>query len=288
MSNATRLVSNRIAVVFDFDETLTPEDSFQSLLRHLEIEVDAFESERIQPLLDKGWEKYLARAYCLVKESQQRDRNITQQDLQQVGQSITLYPGVENLFEQLKMALKEISPQIELEFYLISGGFVDIPKHSSLAKNFRCMWGCQLHYNEAGAIEFIKYQMTHIEKTRYLYYLSKGIDRENGKDLVYNYRDISEEKLYLPLEQMIYVGDGASDIPCFAVMKQYHGLAIGTHKQGASAQDWQHLEGISRGQKLSNLVPASYEPDSELVQSLCLGIESIAKRIVIRQINAEK
>lgn len=188
MSQATRLNSNKIAVVFDFDETLTPEDSFQSLLRYLKLDTDAFEAERIQPLLDQGWEKYLARAYCLVEESRQRNDKITKESLAKVGNEIPLYPGTQDLFKRLEAAIKEISPKVELEFYLISGGFVDIAKNTSIAKDFKRMWGCEFQYgeadsSEAGEIKFIKRQMTHVEKTRYLYYISKGIDGENSKDI---------------------------------------------------------------------------------------------------------
>ena len=113
---ATFALSNRIAVVFDFDETLTPEDSFQSLLRDLDLDADKFESEHIQPLLDQGWEKYLARAYCLVKESHQRSDKITKDRLAQVGQNITLYDGTQGLFSSLRDIIKAVSPKIELEF----------------------------------------------------------------------------------------------------------------------------------------------------------------------------
>lgn len=290
MTRATRLSTDRIAVVFDFDETLTPEDSFKSLLRYLKLDPDAFEAERIQPLLDQGWEKYLARAYCLVQESQQRPDKITKETLTKVGQEISLYSGTQALCERLEGAVKEISPEIDLEFYLISGGFVDIAKSTSLAKYFKQMWGCEFQYgesdgDESGEIQFMKRQMTHVEKTRYLYYLSKGIDGENSKDIVYGYDDIEVAELHVPLDQVVYIGDGASDVPCFAVMKQYNGISLGIYKGDASAEDWQYLESVGKSQRLSNLVPPGYEEGSELLRSLQLSVESIAKRIALRQMS---
>ncbi|MGB7248330.1 MAG: hypothetical protein WBC73_05270 [Phormidesmis sp.] len=284
MGKATRITSNRIVVVFDFDETLTPKDSFAVLLEDCGLNADEFTRERIQPLLDQGWEKYLARAYCLVQESQQRDDKITQAKLAEVGQNIALYQGTENLFERLQQKIHQIGENISLEFYLISGGFVDIPRNTSLAKDFKRMWGCEFHYSETGEIAFMKRQMTHVEKTRYLYYISKGVkSSENERDLIYNYQSLPEEDLYIPLNQVVYVGDGASDIPCFDVMEQYGGMSIGIYSKGGSASEWEYMESISATQKLSNLVPAGYEEDSELVRSLDLCVECIAKRIVLNQ-----
>ena len=289
MGKATRPVSNRIAVVFDFDETLTPQDSFAALLKACDLDVDDFKNDRIPALIEQGWEKYLARAYCLVQASEQHSHKITQADLIEVGKTIPLYDGTEKLYERLQQKVKAIDPEIDLEFYLISGGFVDIPRHTPLAQYFKRMWGCEFHYSETGAIEFIKKQMTHSEKTRYLYYISKGIEgSQNEKDLIYNYRDLSTDELYVPLGQVIYVGDGASDIPCFDVIKQYGGMSIGIYPNGDSAEDWDYLESVRDTQKLSNLVPARYDEDSELVRSLSLGVEYMAKKISLLKLSQGK
>lgn len=285
MTIATRTVTNRIAVVFDFDETLTPKDSFAALLEDLSLDPNEFENSRMQPLLEAGWEKYLARAYCLVNESQRRSDKVTKDRLAKVGKEIALYPGTESLFDWLKTAISEISNDIELEFYLISGGFVDIPRNTSIAKDFKRMWGCEFHYGSAGEIEFMKKQMTHVEKTRYLFAISQGLDKHNEKDLVYNYESIPPEDLYVPLDQVIYIGDGASDVPCFSVIKEYGGIAIGIFLENRTAGEWEHLESVSRSQRLSNLVPASFDKESELVRSLTIGVEYLAKKIMLGQMS---
>ena len=288
MGKVTRVTASRIAVVFDFDETLTPRDSFAALLESCGLDVGEFKDNRIQSLIDQGWEKYLARAYCLVKASQKLDPKITQDKLAEVGQSIELYPETELLFGRLQQKIHQIDEDIELEFYLISGGFADIPRNTPLAKDFKQMWGCEFHYGASGEIEFMKKQMTHTEKTRYLYYISQGIDKaENEKDLIYNYRSSNKENLHIPLDQVVYVGDGASDVPCFDVVGQYGGMSIGIYEEGNSAKNWEHLESINEAQKLSNLVPAGYEENSELVRSLYLCVECIAKRIVLRKLREE-
>lgn len=285
MVQATRITTNRIAVVFDFDETLTPKDSFAVLLESCGFDPEAFKKNRVQALTDQGWEKYLARAYTLVKEAQQRAGSITKDKLAEVGRNIQLYKGTEDLFARLQRRIHGISEDIDLEFYLISGGFADIPRNTAIAKDFKQMWGCELHYNEAGAVEFIKRQMTHTEKTRYLYYLSEGIkESDNDKDLIYNYSSRQTKDLHVPLSQVVYVGDGASDVPCFDAINQYGGMAIGIYPEGSSVEDWKYMENISEEQRLSNLVSAGFEEDSDLMQSLYLCVECIAKQIVLSQL----
>ncbi len=287
MNKATKSISNYIAIVFDFDETLIPNDSFNVLLQDCQIDIDSFSNKRVKPLVTDGWDKYLARAYCLVQESQQRQKNkITKNKLIEVGKKLKLHDGVTAIFARLQQRAKE--NEVELEFYLISGGLIDLASSTSIAKYFKKMWGCELHYNDRGEIDFLKKQMTHTEKTRYLYYLSKGIDKENERDLIYNYQDFPNDKIRIPLSQVVYVGDGTSDIPCFTVINQYGGIAIGVYPQNRNAHEWKHRENISSSQKLSNLVAANYQQDSEMMRSLLLAIDCISARIALRKLSVRE
>ena len=287
MSYVTKPLSNRIAVVFDFDETLIPDDSFKALLRDCQLDIEAFERERVNPLIEQGWHKYLARTYCLAQESRQRQgkNKITYERLANLGQKLHLIKGVSAMFESLRQRAVEIVPEIEVEFYLISGGFVDIARNTSIAEHFTRIWGCELAYNAQGEIEFLKQLMSHTEKTHYLYYLSIGLERENEQDLMYNYRDVPIAELHVPLNQVIYVGDGTSDIPCFTVINQYGGIALGIFQDNSTAEKWEHREKVTNSQQITNLVPANYNQDSELMRSLVLGIECISKQIALLQLS---
>ena len=75
MTGATRAFHNRIALIFDFDETLAP-STFPVLLNHLGIDDNRFEQERIAPLVAEGWEDILAKGHCLIQESNQREEPI--------------------------------------------------------------------------------------------------------------------------------------------------------------------------------------------------------------------
>lgn len=285
MTIATKPFVNRLAVVFDFDETLAP-DTFAILLQDLGLDVEQFKQEKVQPLIDQGWDKYLARAYCLIEESKQRDGNdkITQARLAQVGKNLKPFEGVTELFDRLKTCAHRLIDDVEVEFYLISGGFIEMAMNTSIASQFTKMWGCRFHYNAEGEIQFIKQQMTNTEKTSYLYFISKGIDSNKEKDLIFAYSNVSTQQLRIPLSQIIYVGDGASDVPCFSVMNQQGGIGIGLYKQNPS-QDWSEQDKININQRVANIAPPDYRENSELMQSLTLAVEGICKQIALRRLS---
>lgn len=285
MITSTKPFANRLAVVFDFDETLAP-DTFALLVKDMGLDADRFKQERVQPLVDDGWDKYIARAYCLVEESKTRagEDKITQARLAKVGRELQPYPGVPEMFDRLRQCAQNVVHDVEIEFYLISGGFIEMARNTSIAKNFKATWGCQFHYGDNGEIKFIKQQMTNTEKTSYLYYLSKGMDGEKEKDLMYAFDNVAAEKLRIPLTQIIYVGDGASDAPCFAVVNQGGGIGIGLYK-GSDRDSWVQQDKIDVNQRVANIAPPDYSENSELMESLTLAVEGICKQIALRRLS---
>ena len=114
--------------------------------------------------------------------------------------------------------------------------------------------------------------------------ISRGIDAEKEKDLMFAYASFADEELRIPLTQTIYVGDGASDAPCFTVVNQGGGIGIGLYK-GNDTEEWSEQQKINVNQRVVNIAPPDYREDSELMQSLILAVESIAKRIALLKLS---
>ncbi|MGB3759919.1 MAG: haloacid dehalogenase-like hydrolase [Rivularia sp. (in: cyanobacteria)] len=283
MSKATKHFSNRIAIIFDFDDTLVP-NSFDSLLESCDIDANKFRQERMQPLINQGWDEILARFYTLIDESNRQGNKIDREYLAAFGKSLTPFDGALQMFETLREAARVINPKIEIEYYLISSGMVEVARHNPVASNFKAMWGCEFSYNKDGGIEFMKKIVTHTEKTRYLFQIAKGIDNLEKDGKMFLFRDIPREEMHIPLTQMIYVGDGTSDVPCFSVLNEEGGIAIAVYKN-STAQEWSQEVSISEGDRVVNLATANYSENSELMQSLKLAVEGICKKISLLQLS---
>lgn len=281
MSGSTKPLSKRIAIAFDFDDTLV-RDTYDSLIEHLGHDSQTFRRDRYQPLIDAGWDGVSARFYTLIQESARRSQKITRDFLADFARGVTPFPGVQEMFDRLRQSARAVEPGIELEFYLITSGLVEIARHNDIASHFKAMWGCEFHYNERGEIDFLKRSLKHPEKPRYLLFLSRGIEQHGEDELEFVYQDVPQEQLSIPLSQVIYVGDGTSDLPCFALLNKSGGTAIAVYKDG-TAQDWTRQYNISKSQKVANLAPADYSEDSELMRSLTVAVESICKQIVLRE-----
>lgn len=284
MPNATKAFHNRLAVIFDFDQTLAANSDY-ALLSKYGLDPESFNQERVRPLAADGWDPTLAGFYCLISESKAHpERPVTREFIEQVGRELRPFDGVPEMFGCVRDCARKNIPDIDVEFYLLSCGYVDVQRATAIAPEFKEMWGSEFAFNDAGEIEFVKQVLTHPEKVRYVLQLSKGLGLEGQNNPVDVYREVPDEELYVPLGQVIYVGDGGSDLPVFGLLNEHGGKAIGVYKPGKTPESWSGHAGMREGRQVHNLAPADYSADGELMKSLLLAVESICKEMELHRL----
>jgi phosphoglycolate phosphatase-like HAD superfamily hydrolase len=273
-----------IAVIFDFDDTLAP-DSTSSFLNSIGINVKSFWNDEVSPLIQEGWDPVPAYLYRMVQRSGSGNREalITREKLAEWGKQIQLYNGATRIFDRLRKHAHSIDPNIAVEFYLISSGISETLRATRIAQHFHDIWACEFAYGEDGRILFPRNIVSFTDKTRYIFHISKGIvgKETRGKPFEVN-RKIPAEHLRVPINQMIFVGDGYTDIPCFSLIRKNDGVAIGVYDPDDRAR-WGRAWGFIEDGRVSNLARADYGTRSSLSDSLMMAIESIARRIALRR-----
>ena len=281
--DATRAFHNRIALVFDWDETLGP-NSFDFLLESYGVDPAKFRRQQVQPLAKSGWDITLAEMYCLVRESRSRDDRLTRDHFRQVGTRLQTYKGVPQMFGAVRRAARRIVKDIEIEFYLLTCGFLDLHRHAPIANEFTALWGSELYFNDDHEVEFAKQVITFQEKALYMLAMAKGLPAAGPNEPEDVYRHVSEEDMHVPFDQIVYVGDGASDMPTFELMHQHGGLAVGVTKADGGRGDWAGYAHVWEERQVQNLAPADFSRGSELLRSILLCVESIAKKVELRRL----
>ena len=257
-------MQNIVAIVFDFDDTLAP-DSTSGFLESLDIDVESFWNNKVDKLRSTGWDPVPAYLYSIIKESQSRPEKerITKDKLVNWGERVQLFNNATNIFEELREHTKEINPEVTLEFYLISSGIGDILRNTRIAKNFKAIWASEFHFNEAGEIEFPKNIISFTDKTRYLFHITKGLIKPEHSNMPFEVnRFVPRNELRIPFHQMIFVGDGYTDIPCFSLVAKNGGRAIGVYDPN-NRDNWGRAWGFVEEKRVMNLAPADYGPQSQ-------------------------
>lgn len=282
MPRATTAFHNRIALVFDFDLTLAP-GSLDALLRRLGVDPQAFREERVYPLDDAGWDHSLARCHALIQLSEEQDGSVTEEVLHQVGAELDLFRGLPGAFDRLRAVAQHVAEGVGVEFYVLTAGYAEIVNGTALRDECEAVWGSTFHFGEDGRVVFPKRVVTYAEKVRYLMALAKGLAVEGHDSPSDIWRPRDDDDYHVPFDQMIYVGDGSSDMPAFDLMEDRGGIAVGVTKDGRPER-WADRHEVHAERRVQNLAEAGYTESDELYRTLELSVESIAKLVAVRRL----
>ena len=281
------LVHEIIAIIFDFDDTLAP-DSTSGYLERCGLDASRFWKEEVRPMMEtrtasEEWDPVPAYLYRMIEKSNTGEiEPITRDSLTRWGGELPLYPGVETIFARLREVAVEVNPRVTLEFYLISSGIGEVLRNTPIACEFQQIWASDFAYDAQGRIKFPRKIVSFTDKTRYIFHVQKGIFGPEyvGKPFEVN-RKVDPARIRVPIKHMIMVGDGYTDIPCFSLVKQGEGFALGVLGDPDNREKRSRAWGFIEDGRVSNLARANYSENSTLTHSLIMAVENLAKRIFL-------
>lgn len=123
---------------------------------------------------------------------------------------------------------------VKVDHFIISSGLHEIIKGSSIYKNFREVFACEFLYDENNVACWPKNVVNYTTKTQFLFRINKGVlDISNDDDLN---KYTSEDKRPIPFRNMIYIGDGLTDVPCMKLVKANGGYSIAVYQRASEAK----------------------------------------------------
>ena len=273
-----------IAIVADCDDTLAPDTTAQ-LLDMCGVDSADFFPNRAHPLVKEGWDPSLAYMHRMIELARNNGplAGLTRERMQDLAQRLTFYPGVPECFKSIKQEV-EGNPLfhaagIRVATYVISGGIAELLRASVLADVTDYVWGCDFAYDERGVIAFPKNVISFTDKTRFLFMIQKGKVGPAFDGQPYSVNDpITAEERPVPFANMVYLGDGPSDIPCMSLLQSMGGFVIGVMSAAKPAKTW----ALGYGRRTNLTVPPDFSEGSLAHQLLCEFVREKAQEIANR------
>lgn len=260
-----------VAIMYDFDRTLCTKDmqdySFIPSLGMTESEFWQYSNSLGQR---EHMDSILAYMYAMVKISKDKNIPLLRQNLVDMGKNVELFKGVEGWFDRITEFGKDNGMQIE--HYVISSGMKEIIEGTPISKCFKSIFACEFLYDENGNGVWPKTDVNYTNKTQFVYRINKGVlDVANDNDLN---RSMPDDSKRVPFCNMIYIGDGLSDVPCMKMMKAYGGYSIAVYQNKDSK-----VEDLLKKGRVDYIYPADYSENT----GLDITVKNIIRKMSISE-----
>ena len=259
----------KIGILYDFDKTLCTTDMQEySFIKNLGMDSDEFWGEAAKLTKQHELEKILSYMFVMIRECKKRGIPLTEEYLKKCGENVVLFKGVSTWFDRINEFGEQMG--VEIEHYIISSGTYEIIQGTPIAKYFKRIYACRYMYDENGEAIWPALAINYTLKTQYIYRISKGILDATDD---YNLNRVQDESLRrIPYRNLIYIGDGMTDIPCMKMVKERGGKSIALYAAGKS----ETVKPLVDDERINYVCVADYSKDSTLEKIVKLMIENMA------------
>ena len=292
---------NIIACIWDFDKTLIPEYMQTPLFRRYGINEPNFWTET-----NNLGKHYKERGYHISGEIAYLNHLLTHvlsgemaglnnRTLRDCGGDIEFYPGLPDFFDGSRKWVKEkpvhCKHEIVLEHYIVSTGLAEMIRGCAIADKVDGIWACEfvenplqpgflkqkeLSISAEAEISQIGMVIDNTTKTKAIFEINKGSNKNAAIDVNSN---MEPEDRRIPMQNMIYIADGPSDIPSFSVVKKGGGKAYAVYNP-ESPGEFEQNDRLRQVGRIDHYGEADYRLTSATCKWLKLQIHAMCDRIV--------
>lgn len=239
-----------VAIMYDFDKTLSPKDMQEyGFVSEIGISAGEFWSKCNELMYENNMDSILAYMFFMVTESHRRGMPLTRDNFRRQGEKVKLFDGVAEWFDMINEYANSIG--VILEHYVISSGLKEIIEGTEIAKHFKKIYAAEFCYDKSGEAVWASMAVNYTSKTQFIYRINKGVlsvtDHNNLNE------SMPEQEKRIPFRNMIYIGDGLTDVPCMKLVKTSGGHSVAVYQE----DDSQARRLLQKG-RVSYIAPADY------------------------------
>lgn len=249
--------------MYDFDKTLCTRDMQEyTFIPDLGITPQDFWQEAGALSQKEKMDRILAYMYLMIAKAKAAQQPIHRKNFVKLGKNIEFFNGVVSWFDRINHYGAEQG--VRIEHYIISSGLKEIIEGSEIKKHFKEIYASAFHYDVNGAADWPLLSINYTAKTQFLFRINKGVlDISNDDDLN---QYVKDDERRVPFRNMIYIGDGLTDVPCMKLVKVNGGHSIAVYTKKTKVKD------LLLNDRVNYITQADYAEGGEL--------DGIVKKII--------
>jgi len=265
-----------LAIIYDFDGTLAPGNMQErQFIPEIGMTATEFWTEVDTLAREHHADGILTYMFVMLQKARAAGRPVRRDDLVAKSHEIEFFPGVEDWFARIDGYGRDRG--VAVEHYVISSGNSEIIEGTSIADSFTRIYASKFLYDHKGFAVWPAVAINFTTKTQYLFRINKGAHDLGDSSIINKF--VPPENRPVPFQNMIYIGDGETDVPCFRLVKDLGGLSIAVYANGAHQQAEQYrMEG-----RVNSVAPAVYTEGSDLDCAVKSYIDLVAARSTLRR-----
>lgn len=264
--------ATRMAICYDFDHTLSPDDmQAYAFIPSVRYDKETFWAESNADATLNHMDRNLAWMKKMLDEAIHARVSIRREAFRQQGGAVELYGGVSGWFDAVNAYA--LARGVALEHFVISSGLKEMIEGTAIARYFARIYASTFLYNTDGMAIWPAQVVNYTNKTQFIFRIAKGAFDENDDTVNHS---MKPEDLYVPYENMVYIGDSDTDIPSMRVVKKKGGFAIGVyHPTGV---DRRRMCDLFLDHRVDYFAPADYRVDQPLYRLVSKVVDLVAAR----------
>ena len=261
-----------MAICYDFDGTLSPGNMQEyDFMKMLGVKDPKKFWEKTQKLAQtQNADEVSAYMKLMIDESNRAGVPFTRETFINYGKTVKLYKGVETWFDRITKYAK--SKGINLKHYIISSGIKEMIEGTKISKYFSKIFASSFMYDPNGVACWPAVVLNYTSKTQFLFRINKGCEDISDNKMINEYKPLNERPM--PFTNMIYIGDGDTDVPCMKMIKAQGGHSIAVYKPSKGAKD--RAQHLIRDDRVNVILPADYSEGKPIERFIKAIIDKIA------------
>ena len=272
------------AIAYDFDGTLAPGNMQEyDFVPAIGMTKKAFWKEVGELAKEHNADSILMYMMHMLDKANAAHVSVHKENFVKFGHSVELFEGVSDWFDRIKRYGKERG--VNVKHYIISSGIREMIEGISIKRKFTTIYASSFVYDHNGVAKWPAFAVNYTTKTQFLFRINKGVLN------VYDDSKINEftpnEDRPVPFTNMVFIGDGDTDIPCFRLVKDQGGHSIAVYKPSTHGAKEKAKKLITDG-RVNYIAPANYSENNEMDTFLKRIIDKVAADSALKKLGKKE
>ena len=269
----------RFAIAYDFDGTLAPGNMQEyDFVPAIGMTKKAFWKEVSELAKMHNADSILMYMMHMLDKAQAAHVPVRKADFVNFGRSVTLFDGVVEWFDRINAYGKQRG--LKVEHYMISSGNREMIEGTPISKKFSAIYASSFIYDHNGVAKWPALAVNYTTKTQFLFRINKGVMNVYDNNKINEF--VLKEDRPVPFNNMVFIGDGDTDIPCFRLVKNQGGHAIAVYKPNTRGAKGNAAKHIKDG-RVNFIAPANYSENGDMDSFIKGIIDKVAADEALKQ-----